>query len=192
MPTKPPGIAADRNTTRQPGTLPARWNNRVSTETTLTARRMVAATCLRGLATNQSAGRSTVGPSWMPPDGVHSWIKVAAHEPQAGRANDVSRGCAHHRRARITNDHVYAETPDWLISRLARVPIQPRPLRAPTRPTVTRPARARLGDRRDRKRAPTARRVLCRVSSRLVPRATPWVPGTPYLTSFGGEFPASP
>ena len=25
----------------------------------------------------------------------------------------------------FTNDHLYAETPDWLISRLARVPIQP-------------------------------------------------------------------
>ena len=25
----------------------------------------------------------------------------------------------------LTNDHVYAETPDWLISRLRRVPIQP-------------------------------------------------------------------
>ena len=31
----------------------------------------------------------------------------------------------------FTNDHVYAETPDWLISRLARVPIQPASIASP-------------------------------------------------------------
>ena len=31
----------------------------------------------------------------------------------------------------FTNDHVYAETPDWLISRLRRVPIQPASFASP-------------------------------------------------------------
>jgi hypothetical protein len=31
----------------------------------------------------------------------------------------------------LTNDRVYAETPDWLISRLARVPIQPASIASP-------------------------------------------------------------
>ena len=31
----------------------------------------------------------------------------------------------------FTNDHVYAETPDWLISRLSRVPIQPASFASP-------------------------------------------------------------
>jgi hypothetical protein len=31
----------------------------------------------------------------------------------------------------FTNAHVYAETPDWLISRLARVPIQPASIASP-------------------------------------------------------------
>jgi hypothetical protein len=33
-----------------------------------------------------------------------------------------------------TNDHVYAETPDWLISRLSRVPVQPALFRSGTQP----------------------------------------------------------
>ena len=39
-----------------------------------------------------------------------------------------TQNCQHTRIVRalgFTNDHVYAETPDWLISRFGRVPIQP-------------------------------------------------------------------
>ena len=41
----------------------------------------------------------------------------------------------------FTNDHLYAETPDWLISRLGAFPSGPRPSRSPRRPTVNWPAR---------------------------------------------------
>ena len=84
----------------------------------------------------------------------------------------------------LTNDHVYEETPDWLISRLSRAQSSRRLLRVATRRGVARPPRGRAKQRTDR---PEIHRPTSEVRARkLLHRLTPpLIPLTPTLSPSG-------
>ncbi len=87
------------------------------------------------------------------------------------------------------NDRLYAETPDWLISRLGRVPIRPASFASPDATDSklagacavegpegsdgTSPPDERVPGADRLPRAATARRMPCRANSRSAPRAIP-------------------